>query len=168
MSEQLSVAVSALSGATLSWAGVVVTSRYPLGQPSATGALGSEWLVLIALQLCLPQTLVVCGSGVDLGWVLGSSARLGCQSVRALMRVFRSTATSLTGRRARHRRFAVPLSDRHRVRLCDCMASRYRCPSLGGSSGVRSGQQVGRTAMVKKILELLALKWLWDRRKGRR
>jgi hypothetical protein len=33
---------------------------------------------------------------------------------------------------------------------------------------VRSGQLVGRTVMMKKILELLALKWLWDRRKGRR
>jgi hypothetical protein len=30
------------------------------------------------------------------------------------------------------------------------------------------GHLVGRTVMVKKILELLALKWLWDRRKGRR
>jgi hypothetical protein len=26
----------------------------------------------------------------------------------------------------------------------------------------------GRTVMLKKILELLALKWLWDRRKRRR
>jgi hypothetical protein len=42
--------------------------------------------------------------------------------------------------------------------------------SQSGQAGrwVWSGYLVGRTVMVKKILELLALKWLWDRRKRRR
>ena len=37
------------------------------------------------------------------------------------------------------------------------------------SDTVGSGHLVvERTVMAKMILELLALKWLWDRRKGRR